>query len=80
MAIMDTLVERAINKAGGLSELARRMKTSPQAINNWRERGVPAERVLEFEQVTGISRHQLRPDVFGKTPSNPPLARAANGC
>ncbi len=28
-------------------------------------RRVPAERVLDIEKVTGISRHDLRPDVFG---------------
>lgn len=29
-------------------------------------RRVPAERVLEIEKITGISRHDLRPDVFGE--------------
>jgi DNA-binding transcriptional regulator YdaS (Cro superfamily) len=28
-------------------------------------RQVPAERVLDIERLTGISRHDLRPDVFG---------------
>lgn len=28
-------------------------------------RQVPAERVLDIEALTGVSRHQLRPDVFG---------------
>jgi len=28
-------------------------------------RRVPAERVLELEQLTTVSRHLLRPDVFG---------------
>jgi DNA-binding transcriptional regulator YdaS (Cro superfamily) len=29
---------------------------------------VPAERVLEVEQLSGISRHELRPDVYGPAP------------
>lgn len=29
------------------------------------KRRVPAERVLEIESMTGVSRHELRPDVFG---------------
>jgi DNA-binding transcriptional regulator YdaS (Cro superfamily) len=29
---------------------------------------VPAERVLEIERLTGVSRHELRPDVFGPAP------------
>ncbi len=28
-------------------------------------RQVPAHRVLDLEAMTGISRHDLRPDVFG---------------
>lgn len=32
-------------------------------------RQVPAERVLEIERITGVSRHDLRPDVFGPAPA-----------
>lgn len=31
-------------------------------------RKVPAERVLGIERMTGVSRHNLRPDVFGPAP------------
>lgn len=31
-------------------------------------RRVAAERAIEFERITGISRHVLRPDVFGPAP------------
>lgn len=31
-------------------------------------RKVPAERVLDLERITGVSRHFLRPDVFGPAP------------
>lgn len=31
-------------------------------------RKIPAERVLDIERITGISRHELRPDVFGEKP------------
>lgn len=34
---------------------------------------IPAERVLEIERITGISRYDLRPDVFG-----PPISAKAN--
>jgi DNA-binding transcriptional regulator YdaS (Cro superfamily) len=37
---------------------------TPQAISQWDK--VPAKRVLEVERITGISRHKLRPDVFGE--------------
>jgi len=37
------------------------------AVYKWlRARKIPAERVLRVEELTGISRHDLRPDVFGK--------------
>ena len=39
-------------------------KISPQAISQWDK--VPAKRVLEVEKITGISRHVLRPDIFGE--------------
>lgn len=32
------------------------------AISQWSR--VPAERVLDVERVTGIPRHQLRPDLY----------------
>jgi len=31
-------------------------------------RAVAPEKVLEVEKATGISRHTLRPDIFGPTP------------
>lgn len=31
-------------------------------------RALPAARVLDVERITGISRHDLRPDVFGPAP------------
>jgi DNA-binding transcriptional regulator YdaS (Cro superfamily) len=31
-------------------------------------RQVPADRAVAFEKITGISRHVLRPDVFGPPP------------
>ena len=39
---------------------------SSQAISKWDK--VPAERVLLVEALTGVSRYDLRPDVFGPTP------------
>lgn len=62
-----TPVERVIEVLGGPSKAAEVLGLSgPSVVSNWRARGkVPPERVLEVERVTGISRHELRPDVFG---------------
>ncbi|MDQ0305303.1 transcriptional regulator [Ancylobacter polymorphus] len=32
-------------------------------------RRVPAERVLDVERITGISRHDLRPDLYPREPA-----------
>lgn len=49
--------------ARALSEEAPPERTlTPQAISQWKQ--VPAERVLEVERVSGVSRHLLRPDLY----------------
>lgn len=60
-------VEAVIKALGGPSAAARALGISkPNVVTNWKARGqVPIERVLEIEAVTGISRHELRPDIFG---------------
>lgn len=56
-------VELVIAKAGGMRALARALGINYQAIQSWKE--IPAKRVLEIEQATGIPREQLRPDLYG---------------
>lgn len=63
---MHQALEVAKSKAGGASSLARALRITPQAVNQWNV--VPPERVLEVERFTGVSRHLLRPDVFGSQP------------
>ena len=48
--------------AGGPTALGNALGISPQAISQWGK--VPAERVLDVERITGVSRHQLRPDLY----------------
>jgi DNA-binding transcriptional regulator YdaS (Cro superfamily) len=45
--------------------LARELKVDKSQITRWAQKKVPAERVLDVERITGISRHEMRPDVFG---------------
>jgi DNA-binding transcriptional regulator YdaS (Cro superfamily) len=54
----------AVSIAGGPSALARQLGIRPHAISMWKI--VPSERVLAVEGITGVSRHHLRPDVFGR--------------
>jgi DNA-binding transcriptional regulator YdaS (Cro superfamily) len=58
------LIEQAAEKCGGQIGLARALGVSPQAINKWKSSRVPAERVIDFERVTGISRNCVRPDIY----------------
>jgi DNA-binding transcriptional regulator YdaS (Cro superfamily) len=53
---------KSIKAAGGSSALAAVLGISQEAVSQWRR--VPVARVLDVERVTGISRHDLRPDIY----------------
>lgn len=55
-------VDRAVQAAGSLSELARRLGLNYQSIQQWKR--IPAERVIDVERATGIPRAELRPDLY----------------
>lgn len=57
---------KACKAAGGQTALARRLNLGSQGtVSSWILRGrLPAERVLEVEAATGVSRHELRPDLY----------------
>ena len=53
---------RAIDAVGGVGELASLLGISAQAVSQWDK--VPPLRVIQVEQATGVSRHDLRPDLY----------------
>ena len=57
------IVERVLERAGGVNAVARKFQIRPASVSCWRR--IPAERVLGLEEMTGISRHEQRPDIFG---------------
>lgn len=61
-----TPLERAVDKVGGQSAFARLHGVSQPSVWAWikQHKPLPAEYVLETEKVTGISRHELRPDIY----------------
>lgn len=73
---MDTPLARAIKVAGSAVALAKELGCTPQAIYQWER--VPAERALDVERLTGISRHDLRPDIFGPAPADLPATQPAS--
>ncbi len=68
-------LERAKTNAGGPSALARALDLKPQGVSQWTQ--VPAKHVLAVEALTGVSRHDLRPDIYGPAPRRQPRKKAA---
>lgn len=58
----DIGLQQAIQAAGGVSELARKIGIAQPSVSNWSR--IPAERVAAIEEITGVSRAVLRPDLF----------------
>ncbi len=57
---------KAIEVAGGVGKLAAALGIKQNVVSNWRARSkAPADRCLAIEAATGVTRHELRPDVFG---------------
>lgn len=61
------------NKAGSDSKLARDLGVSQPTVWRWlkQTKQMPGEHVLDAERLYGVSRHDLRPDLY---PRNYPLA------
>lgn len=70
---------RAIDKAGSQAELARVCAVSSTAVWKWvrTAKRVPAEYALAIESATGVSRHELRPDIYPIENSGQPSAPEA---
>lgn len=66
MGLMERLLEYLNAERGRRIALAQKLRIRPGAISQWDK--VPAERVLAVEAATGVSRHALRPDVYGPAP------------
>lgn len=65
---MDTnIVKKVLANGGGCVALARSLKISKSAVSQWRR--IPVGRVLEIERITGVSRHEMRPDIYGVDPA-----------
>lgn len=45
-------------------DLARAMGVDKATVSRWLQGRVPAERVIEIERVTGVSRTIIRPDIY----------------
>ncbi|WP_072866490.1 transcriptional regulator [Devosia limi] len=59
---MENALEAAIKAVGTAQKFAEKIGVTPQAVSQWRR--VPALRVLAVEKASGVSRHDLRPDIY----------------
>lgn len=59
--ILPLLSARGIRRI----DLAKALGVDKSLVTRWVQGRVPAERVADVERVTGIPRHELRPDIFG---------------
>ena len=59
-------LKEAIRIAGGQTALARLIGVQQGHIWNWlnRNKKVPASMVLKIEKAVGVSKHDLRPDIY----------------
>jgi len=69
MNIEKRALEEAVKRAGSQANLAKAIGKTQGHITVWlnRSKRAPADAVLAIESATGVSRHELRPDVFGKS-------------
>lgn len=58
----DAGLDRAIDAAGGVAQLARKICISQPSVSNWSK--IPAQRVIAVEAATGVPRAELRPDLY----------------
>lgn len=64
----DTPIQRAVTAVGSQSALARLIGVTPQRVQQMVDTGRASHnRVIAIEKATGISRHELRPDLYPVT-------------
>jgi DNA-binding transcriptional regulator YdaS (Cro superfamily) len=62
----DSALADAVRRAGSQSAFARLINRKQSTVFSWLSRNhpLPAELVLTVEHATGVSRHDLRPDIY----------------
>lgn len=63
---------RAIKVAGSQSAFGRLIGRNQSTVHDWVRLGrpLPPEYVLKVEELTGVSRHDLRPDIYPLEPAS----------
>ena len=61
---MTKLVEKLRERGIKLVDVAQDAAVNKSTVTRWLQKRIPAERVLEVERITGVPRHELRPDIY----------------
>jgi len=64
--MMESSPLKLIKDTISLTQLAQQLGLTKAAVYAWRKNGIPAERVIQIEKLTGVSRKNLRPDLFAE--------------
>lgn len=60
-------LEKAIEKAGGVTALASAIGVSQSVVSNWKSRkSVPPVYCADIEKATGVKRQKLRPEDWAR--------------
>lgn len=59
-------LDLAVTRTGSQAAMAKICSVSQPAVHKWltTSKQLPAEHVLKVEAATGVSRHDLRPDIY----------------
>ena len=76
----DSPLARAVRSIGSQSAFGRLLGKRQSVVHGWlrEQRPLPAEYVLQVEKETGISRHDLRPDLY-PLEDVPPVQKGDSG-
>lgn len=74
----DSALAKAIRAAGSQTAFGELIGKRQSVVSGWliRQTPLPAEFVLTIEAATGISRHELRPDIYPLEPASAPSSPA----
>ena len=66
--LKNQILMKAVKKVGSQTKLATAINTTQQNIWWWlyQANTINAEFVIAIEKVSGVSRHELRPDIYPK--------------
>lgn len=70
----------AVQRAGGQTALAKLIGVKQQNVWDWLNTGkrqASPKYAIAIEEATGVSKHDLRPDIFGPNPHSAPSHRPA---